>query len=106
MQSFVVYALTSTDLAFSGLITRRRNELYLSVFKPDRFLYLHSLESDQVKTEWLFKCSSNHMDGKNSPSESSKGAIIGHSYSAAYGKYFYLQDMLTSSDHPITLVVG
>jgi hypothetical protein len=79
---------------------RRSNKLYklyLVVFKPHRFLCLYSLESDQVKTKWFIKGSSNHMNGKNGPSESSKGAIIGHSYSAAYGNYFYLQDMLTSS---------
>jgi len=97
MQSFVVYALTSTDLAYSGLITRRSNELYLMVFKPHRFMYLYSFESDQVKTKWLFKCSSNHMDEKDCSSESSERTIICHMYPATYGKYYYLQDMLTSS---------
>ncbi len=97
IQSFVMYALTSADLAFNSLIMRRSNDLYFMVFKPHWFLYLYSFESNQVKTKWLFKRSSNHMDGKNSPSESSKGAIIGHSYSATYGKYYYFQDMLTSS---------
>ena len=83
MQSFVMYALTSADLAFSGLIMRRRNELYLIVFKPHRFLCLHSFESNQVKTKWLVKRSSNHMDGEDCSSESSKGTTIGYTYLAA-----------------------
>jgi hypothetical protein len=68
---------------------RRGNKLYLSVFKPDRLLYLHSFESDQVKTKWLIKIKSNPMDCTDGPSESSEGTIIGHAYAAAYGKYFY-----------------
>ena len=71
---------------------RRSNKvykLYLVVFKPHRFLYLYSFESDQVKTKWLIKGSSNHMNGKNSPFESSERTIIDHPYQAAYLKYIY-----------------
>jgi len=63
---------------------RRGNKLYLSVFKPDRFLYLHSFESDQVKTEWLVKINSNHMDGNDGPSKSSERTIICHPYPATF----------------------
>jgi hypothetical protein len=68
---------------------RRGNELYLMVFKPHRFLYMHPFESDQVKTKWLIKISSNPMDRTDGPSESPERTIIGHTNPAAYWKCFY-----------------
>ena len=68
---------------------RRSNKLYLSVFKPDRFFQLHSLESDQVKAERLFEININHIDCTDGPFKPSEGAIIYHTYPAAYRKYFY-----------------
>jgi hypothetical protein len=68
---------------------RRSHELYLMIFKPHRFMYLHSFESDQVKTKWLIKIKSNPMDCTDGPSESSERTIIRHTHPAAYRKYFY-----------------
>ena len=67
----------------------RANELHIVVFKPQRFLYVHSFKSDQVKTKWLMQGISNHMDGKDGSSESLQGTIIRHPYPATYRKYVY-----------------
>ncbi len=50
---------------------------------------MHSFKSDQVKTTWLIKIISDHMNFMDCPSESSEGAIICHAYPAAYWKDFY-----------------
>jgi hypothetical protein len=68
---------------------RRSNKLYLTVFKPQRFLHMHPFESDQVKTNWLIKVDSDHMNFMDCPSESSERAIICHTHPAAYWKDFY-----------------
>jgi hypothetical protein len=68
---------------------RRGNELYLMVFKPHRFLYMHSFESNQVKTKGLILITSNPMDCTDGPSESSERTRIGHTYPAAYWKCCY-----------------
>ena len=50
---------------------------------------MHPFESDEVKTKWLIKVDSNHMNFMDCPSESSEGAIICHTHPAAYWKDFY-----------------
>ena len=68
---------------------KRSNELYLTVFKPQGFLHIPPFESDQVKTKWLIRVNSHHMNFMNCPSESSERAIICYAYPAAYRKDFY-----------------
>ena len=50
---------------------------------------MYPFESDQVKTKWLIKISSNPMDCTDGPFQSSERTIICDTYAAAYGKYFY-----------------
>src|SRR6266567_1454696 len=63
---------------------RRSYCLHLVGFKPHRFLTRRPFQSDEIETERFLEISSNHIDGVDGSSESPKGTVTGHLYSAAY----------------------